>query len=560
MLDERQPTDRAMPRPTAGGGRPATTPADLVWPPTDEDLAACSVVPLEPVAAPEPQASQPVAEAPVKELILTGFPLRPRDPRLRPQAAPATEPPAPRPLFAGFPIRPADPRLHPTDTPPDPAVSPATRRVTIAGVALPTVERRWASPLAPTAAHPPVPVAPASAVSAAAEPHADWAVRPPPLPIELPHAEEDEEVELPSAFGPKWRASIALAVAASLALLSYSQFRRTYREPVPVPEHVEIAAAPIAPLAVPGTGPQVETVTGSSPARQATSSLDRERQPPAAPPERRQPEPRALETRQMVVRESEVRTSAAARPPTPAPSPSAPAVRSWEQPVRTPRQTLPQPAPASRTSQPVGLAAAANASPASPLVREPGPVPTPTPTPTPTPSPAPAPLASASPAGTSPATASPAAAAPAAATSSLASATPPPPVAAPPAPAPRPAPTPVAAVHTASNVGDEERIRTTLARWRTAYSQLDANAAQAVWPSVDVRSLEKAFRTLKSQDVRFEHCNLTVTDARARAACTGRAVYVPRIGSQAPRITPREWTFELRKADESWTIASATSS
>jgi hypothetical protein len=104
---------------------------------------------------------------------------------------------------------------------------------------------------------------------------------------------------------------------------------------------------------------------------------------------------------------------------------------------------------------------------------------------------------------------------------------------------------------------DEADIRSTLTRFRTAYSQLNARAARDVWPSVDARALERAFQSLKSQDLRFESCDLTVNGSRAKAACKGRAVYVPRIGDQSPRLTDREWTFELRKADERWTIASA---
>ena len=123
------------------------------------------------------------------------------------------------------------------------------------------------------------------------------------------------------------------------------------------------------------------------------------------------------------------------------------------------------------------------------------------------------------------------------------------------APAPS---TPVAAVLTDS-ASDEDDIRSTLTRFRTAYSQLNANAARDVWPSVDARALERAFQSLKSQDLRFDSCKMTVTGVRAQAACKGRAVYVPRIGDQSPRFTAREWNFELRKADERWTIASARS-
>jgi hypothetical protein len=123
------------------------------------------------------------------------------------------------------------------------------------------------------------------------------------------------------------------------------------------------------------------------------------------------------------------------------------------------------------------------------------------------------------------------------------------------APAPS---TPVAAMLT-DTASDEDDIRSTLTRFRTAYSQLNASAARDVWPSVDARALERAFQSLKSQDLRFDSCKMTVTGARAQAACKGRAVYVPRIGDQSPRFTAREWNFELRKADERWTIASARS-
>ena len=107
--------------------------------------------------------------------------------------------------------------------------------------------------------------------------------------------------------------------------------------------------------------------------------------------------------------------------------------------------------------------------------------------------------------------------------------------------------------------GDEDHIHAALTRWRTAYSALDASAAREVWPSVDARALARAFQALKSQEVRFDRCDLTVNGGSARAACTGRAVYVPRIGKQSPRATSHEWTFELTKSDERWSIASARS-
>jgi hypothetical protein len=133
------------------------------------------------------------------------------------------------------------------------------------------------------------------------------------------------------------------------------------------------------------------------------------------------------------------------------------------------------------------------------------------------------------------------------------------------APAPRPEPPAVRpeAISTRVDVpvpNEEDDIRLTLARWRTAYSQLNASAAQEVWPSVDVRALRSAFRGLKSQELHFDRCHLTVTGSHARAACSGRAIYVPGVGDQSPRTAAREWNFELRKADQRWQIASARSS
>jgi hypothetical protein len=122
------------------------------------------------------------------------------------------------------------------------------------------------------------------------------------------------------------------------------------------------------------------------------------------------------------------------------------------------------------------------------------------------------------------------------------------------------APAAVVAAYVDPIAGDEDRIRAALTQWRTAYSALDARAAREVWPTVDARALERAFQALKSQDLRFDRCDLTVDGGSAQAACSGRATYVPRVGNQSPKATPREWTFELKKRDQQWTIASAHAS
>jgi hypothetical protein len=40
----------------------------------------------------------------------------------------------------------------------------------------------------------------------------------------------------------------------------------------------------------------------------------------------------------------------------------------------------------------------------------------------------------------------------------------------------------------------------------------------------------------------------------ASADCRGRATYVRRVGSKAPRTEARAWSFRLRKVDAGWQI------
>ncbi len=109
-----------------------------------------------------------------------------------------------------------------------------------------------------------------------------------------------------------------------------------------------------------------------------------------------------------------------------------------------------------------------------------------------------------------------------------------------------------------SGVREEDRIRSTLASFQTAYAQLNAKAARAVWPTVDERALARAFDGLKSQHLAFDRCEMTVKDAEASAACSGRSTYVPRVGAQSPRTYSAEWKFHLKKVDEEWRIDSAS--
>ena len=93
-----------------------------------------------------------------------------------------------------------------------------------------------------------------------------------------------------------------------------------------------------------------------------------------------------------------------------------------------------------------------------------------------------------------------------------------------------------------------------LNRYQQAFSDLDAYAAQAVWPGVDVKALEKAFDQLDQQTFRLDGCNITVAGVRADAECKGTARYVRKVGNKAMRIEPRQWNFTLRQVSDQWVI------
>ena len=90
--------------------------------------------------------------------------------------------------------------------------------------------------------------------------------------------------------------------------------------------------------------------------------------------------------------------------------------------------------------------------------------------------------------------------------------------------------------------------------YRESYSQLDAAAAAAAWPTVDVRARNRAFGTLTRQDVRFEDCTLTLDGSRASARCVGQIRYVRRLGDQSPKTQNLGWSFEFVQKAERWQI------
>jgi hypothetical protein len=125
------------------------------------------------------------------------------------------------------------------------------------------------------------------------------------------------------------------------------------------------------------------------------------------------------------------------------------------------------------------------------------------------------------------------------------------------APSPTPPPAAVAAPSATPAGGltaETRAVALALNRYQDAFSALDANAAHAVWPSVDVRALAKAFDQLEEQTFDLEGCDITVTGARAEAVCAGNARYVRKVGNRALRVEPRRWRFTLRQTSDQWVI------
>jgi hypothetical protein len=88
---------------------------------------------------------------------------------------------------------------------------------------------------------------------------------------------------------------------------------------------------------------------------------------------------------------------------------------------------------------------------------------------------------------------------------------------------------------------------------------MDVRATKAVYPTVDDRSLRRAFDDLKEQQVRFASCGVAISSSGAGASawCTGDATYRPKIGSRM-HLPNREWTFTLERDGTGWQILKAS--
>jgi hypothetical protein len=106
-------------------------------------------------------------------------------------------------------------------------------------------------------------------------------------------------------------------------------------------------------------------------------------------------------------------------------------------------------------------------------------------------------------------------------------------------------------------VNEAAAVRAALTKYANAYTDLDAAAVRAVWPSVDQAGLRRAFSALDAQQVTFDRCDVQVTGAAGRATCAGTTMWRPKIGGGSAREQNRTWNFVLKNAGGSWQIVKA---
>ena len=107
------------------------------------------------------------------------------------------------------------------------------------------------------------------------------------------------------------------------------------------------------------------------------------------------------------------------------------------------------------------------------------------------------------------------------------------------------------------SVNEAAAVRAALTKYANAYTDLDAAAVRAVWPTVDQGGLSRAFGALDAQQVTFDRCDVQVTGAAGRATCAGTAMWRPKIGGGSAREQNRTWNFVLKNAGGSWQIVKA---
>ena len=119
-----------------------------------------------------------------------------------------------------------------------------------------------------------------------------------------------------------------------------------------------------------------------------------------------------------------------------------------------------------------------------------------------------------------------------------------------------PPPAPAAAAAPPVDPPQEPLVRSVLGRYASAYNNLDADAAQRVWPGVNYPALSRAFDALSSQQVSLGDCRVDVAGNRAQARCAGSTTWTAKVGSRS-HTEARTWMFDLAREGTDWQSVSA---
>ena len=103
-------------------------------------------------------------------------------------------------------------------------------------------------------------------------------------------------------------------------------------------------------------------------------------------------------------------------------------------------------------------------------------------------------------------------------------------------------------------MSDRQAVDGLLNVYKESYTRLDASMLAAVWRGAETAKLARAFDSLATQELKFYRCKVSMEDARAKASCLGRLVFVPRVGAPYPRERGLTWAFEFSRNDGQWLI------
>jgi hypothetical protein len=101
----------------------------------------------------------------------------------------------------------------------------------------------------------------------------------------------------------------------------------------------------------------------------------------------------------------------------------------------------------------------------------------------------------------------------------------------------------------------EANARDVLQQYATALASLDAEAVKKVQPSIDVESLRRALRDMKTLEVVIDSIRVLSSDASAaRVSCRVNQTLTPKAGSKRSTVVTR--VVRLRRVNNTWVIDS----